>query len=231
MNISQEDAEYIVNQKLELNYLLPFSGKAKSQLSQDIFVLSETGFKKGGYFVEFGATNGVKYSNSHLLEKEFGWSGIVAEPARVWRDDLLKNRSCFIDFHCVWSRSGEVLEFNEVDAAELSTIDTFSSIDEHAETREKGVKYLVPTISLLDLLNKYNAPKVIDYLSIDTEGSEYEILKDFDFDAYKFRIITCEHNYMPIRGQIRELLMSKGYVQKYPYLSLIDDWYVLKGEV
>lgn len=228
MKITQVDLEYLANQKIELNHLLPFSGKAKSQLSQDIFVLSETGFKKGGYFVEFGATNGVRFSNSHLLEKEFGWAGIVVEPAKIWHEDLVKNRSCFIDFNCVWGSTGDFIEFNQTKNAELSTIDNFSNGDEHAKNREDGIKYLVPTISLMDLLKKYNAPKVIDYLSIDTEGSEYDILKDFDFDAYRFNIITCEHNFTPMREKICELLTSKGYVRKYPYLSLLDDWYVLE---
>jgi FkbM family methyltransferase len=227
MNLSQHDLEYLANQKIELNSVLSFHGKTKSQLSQDVFVLSETGFKRGGYFIEFGATNGVKFSNTHLLEKEFGWTGIVAEPARVWQEDLSSNRNCHIEFDCVWSKTGEALEFNEVDAAELSTIDSFSGSDEHAKTREVGNKYSVTTVSLVDMLKRYDAPKEIDYLSIDTEGSEYEILSAFDFDTYRIKIITCEHNYTPMRSKINELLTSKGYIQKYPYLSLLDDWYVL----
>jgi FkbM family methyltransferase len=201
--------------------------KAKSQLNQDMFVLSELGFKRDGYFVEFGATNGVDLSNTHLLEKEMGWTGILAEPAKIWSEDLAKNRNCHIDYDCVWSKSGEVLEFNEVNAAELSTIDTFSSVDRHAATRTSGTKYPVNTISLLDLLKKYDAPKVIDYLSIDTEGSEFEILNAFDFDAYKFKVITCEHNFTPMRDKIYDLLTSKGYTRKFTNLSKFDDWYVL----
>ena len=50
---------------------------------------------------------------------------------------------------------------------------------------KKGKKYRIKTISLEDLLLKYNAPVVIDYLSMDTEGSEYEILSAFNFDKYK----------------------------------------------
>jgi FkbM family methyltransferase len=214
------------SQKLELNYILSFSGQAKSQLSQDIFVLSETGFKRGGYFVEFGGTDGLWFSNSHLLEKKFGWDGIISEPAKIWHEALVNNRDCHIDFDCVWSKTGETLEFNEVSAAELSTIDSFSGSDEHAEARITGHKYNVNTISLVDLLKKYDAPKEIDYLSIDTEGSEYEILSAFDFDAYKIKVITCEHNYTPMREKINALLVSKGYTQRYPYLSLLDDWYV-----
>jgi FkbM family methyltransferase len=208
----------------ELNSLYD---KSKSQLGQDMFVLAELGFKRNGYFVEFGATNGVDLSNSYLLEKDFGWTGILAEPAHIWHDDLIKNRSCLIDFNCVWSKSGERLEFNQVGSAELSTIDVFSEGDEHANTRKIGNKYEVHTISLLDMLDKHDAPKEIDYLSIDTEGSEYDILSAFDFTNYQFNIITCEHNYTPMREKIYDLLTSKGYNRKFTDMSRFDDWYVL----
>jgi FkbM family methyltransferase len=203
------------------------TAKSKAQLRQDMFVLAELGFKKDGYFVEFGATNGIDLSNTYLLEKEMGWTGILAEPARVWQDALKANRNCHISFDCVWSKSHELLPFNQASAAELSTIDTFSSVDEHAQARKTGDKYEVYTVSLLDLLNKYKAPKVIDYLSIDTEGSEFDILSAFDFDAYKIKVITCEHNYTPMREKIYDLLTSKGYTRKLTNISRFDDWYVL----
>lgn len=208
------------------NEISTLASHSKSQLKQDLFVLSELNFKRDGYFVEFGATNGVDLSNSYMLEKQMGWTGIVAEPAHIWHDDLIKNRSCLLDFNCVWKESGKTLEFNEVDAAELSTINVFSGVDEHAKTRENGNKYEVNTISLIDLLEKHDAPKEIDYLSIDTEGSEFEILSAFDFDAYKIKVITCEHNYTPMREKILNLLLSKGYVRKYTEFSRFDDWYV-----
>ena len=100
--------------------------KSRAQLKQDIFVLLETGFKCGGYFVEFGATNGVDLSNSWLLEKVFGWTGILAEPATIWHDDLKQNRTAIIETRCVWSQSGVTLDFTMADAPEFSTLSTFS---------------------------------------------------------------------------------------------------------
>src|SRR5262245_11288155 len=49
--------------------LLP---KSRAQYWQDLFVLSQLNFKRNGYFVEFGATNGVSLSNSYLLERQYG---------------------------------------------------------------------------------------------------------------------------------------------------------------
>jgi len=200
--------------------------KSKSQLSQDMFVLAECGFKRDGYFVEFGATNGFDLSNTYMLEKEFNWNGILAEPAIVWHPDLVANRSSHISFDCVWSSSNQSIEFNQAGEAELSTIDSFTDLDRHAGARANGQRYRVNTISLNDLLAKFNAPTNIDYLSIDTEGSEFEILNAFDFNKYNIKVITCEHNYTSMRESIYELLTSKGYVRKYEETSCFDDWYV-----
>ena len=212
------------NEKASL--LVKYLKKSKSQLRQDLFVLTELNFKKNGYFVEFGATNGFDLSNTYLLEKEFEWTGILSEPAKCWHKNLKKNRSAKIDINCVWKDTGSNLKFNEVNIAELSTIDIFSDSDMHKEFRKKGIKYDVTTISLNDLLLKFNAPTNIDYLSIDTEGSEYLILNSFDFTQYTFSIITCEHNFSPVREQIYELLSKQGYIRKYQNLSLFEDWYV-----
>jgi len=208
---------------LKLFQLIP---KSKSQMGQDLFVLSELEFKRNGFFVEFGATNGVDLSNTFLLEKAFGWNGILAEPAKSWHNNLRNNRSSHIETDCVWRDSNSILTFNEVKYPGLSTVDSYSFTDFHQEKRKEGKKYDVKTISLIDLLAKYNAPKQIDFLSIDTEGSEYEILSNFDFDKYQFNVITCEHNFTPMREKIFLLLTQKGYVRKFQEYSKFDDWYV-----
>jgi FkbM family methyltransferase len=216
LELPHQDAEQLLK-------LLPGS---RSQLGQDLFVLSELNFKRGGFFCEFGAASGVEYSNSFLLEKEFGWSGILAEPARRWHQSLRENRNCTIETDCVWSESNSILKFNEVEFGELSTIDTYSSLDHHAPERKQGRTYDVKTISLLDLLDKHHAPKDIDFISIDTEGSELEILSKFDFDKYRFKTIAVEHNFTPQRDEIFSLLAGHGYVRKFEGASRFDDWYV-----
>jgi FkbM family methyltransferase len=152
--------------------------------------------------------------------------GILAEPAKVWHADLKINRSASVDFDCVWSKSGEVINFTVAPEAEYSTISSFTQKDSHASARNKGETYPVKTISLNDLLVRHQAPSKIDYLSIDTEGSELEILEAFDFEKYAISVITCEHNFSSQRPKIYDLLISKGFIRVFEGFSRWDDWYV-----
>ncbi len=204
------------------NRCLDLLDRSHSQLRQDLFALARVDFKQGGFFVEFGATDGVDLNNTWLMEKDFGWSGILAEPARGWHDDLKANRSCTIDTRCVWRASGENLSFTEAPRGENSAISSFVK----PSRKLRGQSYEVETISLGDLLAAHDAPDVIDYVSIDTEGSEFDILKALDFDRWSFRVMTVEHNFAPQRDDIHRLLTGKGYTRVLEQASRFDDWYV-----
>jgi FkbM family methyltransferase len=206
---------------------LDLISSSKGQIFQDIFVLLALDEKSGGFFVEFGATDGVTGSNTWLLEKRFGWRGILAEPATVWHPRLREARGCVISDLCVWRESGHRLIFNEAPDAGFSTLEAFSDSDSHAPQRVAGKRYEVETISLNDLLQSSRAPTIIDYLSIDTEGSEFDILNSFDFDRWDVSIITVEHNTdFAKRSAILKLLTSHGYCNVLTSLSQYDDWYV-----
>jgi FkbM family methyltransferase len=200
--------------------------RSTSQLGQDVLALSVSGLRDKGFFVEFGATDGIKLSNTFLLEKDFGWIGILCEPAKVWHSDLTSNRSSSIDTRCVSSDSNSVVDFAEAPEAELSTMFEFRDQDSHINSRKESSVYQVKTVSLRDLLITHNAPTKIDFLSIDTEGSEYLILKDFDFTEYKFGLICVEHNHTPNQERIYQLLTANGYKRIHTELSQWDDWYV-----
>ena len=164
-------------------------------------------------------------SNTYTLENELQWTGTLAEPDVQWFDSLKKNRpKANIITKCVWKKSGEILKF--IDAEGLSTISLYNNKDMYQNIRNGKKEFNVETITLHEMLVKHNAPKRIDYLSIDTEGSEFDILKAHDFSKYTFDVITCEHNYTSNRKKIYDLLTEKGYKRKYENLSLVDDWYV-----
>jgi len=219
------------------NLIAPFLPYSRAQLGQDLFALSFAGTTKPSFFVEFGATDGEQLSNTWMLEKILNWDGILAEPAKVWHDSLVKNRSCNIDFNCVAGTSGRRFRFLEVDSGSISSPE-LSGIENYARNGDwassirfaKSRSYEVNTISLNDLLEKYNAPFEIQFLSIDTEGSELDILKGFDFSRRKIQSICVEHNYVEkSRNLIRSLLLDNGYKRVYERLSKWDDWYILRN--
>lgn len=195
-----------------------------SQLGQDLWVLEKTAYKRDGYFVEFGASDGILLSNTYLLEKEFSWNGICAEPNEKAFEQLQKNRRCIVSNACIGNRTGEKVTFILADA--YGGIERHSDNDKFKDTREAykyaGFTAEMTTISLDDFLKKHDAPQVIDYISIDTEGSEYDILKDFPFENWELRLLTIEHNYSSMRQPIRQLLEKHGYQCQE---SDFDDWY------
>jgi FkbM family methyltransferase len=159
-----------------------------------------------------------------MLEKKFSWSGILAEPGKNWHNKLSANRSCKIDFRCISDVSGKQIAFYESDSPELSTISGLEKSD--SNIRKLKDSYSVETVSLNDLLSHHKAPKVIDFLSIDTEGSELSILENFNFENYKFAIIVCEHNFTQNREKIFNLLTSNGYKRVWHEFTQFDDWYI-----
>lgn len=155
-------------------------------------------------------------SNTYLLEIQYKWKGICCEPIPNRFSKLQKNRPNSICYNeAVYNQSGLTLTFDIANQYDL-----LSGISEHIDRHKTTVDSSktitkVKTISLLDALDNANAPLFIEYMSLDTEGSEFEILKNFDFNKYTFGLIDVEHNFVePRRTEIKNLLLSKGYIYK-----------------
>lgn len=207
--------------------------RSYAQLLQDLWVLYMTNEVHNGYFVEFGACDGHLLSNTLLLENEYGWNGILAEPNIFWHEKLNQRKNAYISKKCVYSKSNMKIDFLATSIPELSRINQIIPNDIHESNgnRLKSKIIQAKTISLNDLLVEANAPKIIDYLSIDTEGSEYIILHSFDFKNYKIKLITIEDaGEKNKREAIYNLLTSKGYLRWHQEVSKWDDWYYLAGE-
>lgn len=189
---------------------------SQSQLGQDIEVLKFYDNKYDGFFVEIGASDGINLSNTYLLESQYKWKGICCEVIPKNFEKLIKNRPNSICYNeAVYNNTGLTVTFYISNKNNLlSGIANY--IDRHKSTVDSNKTCIrVQTISLLDVLNNANAPSFIEYMSLDTEGSEFEILKNFDFEKYTFGLIDVEHNFVePRRSEIKNLLLSKGYLYK-----------------
>lgn len=212
----------IASSEDELRSGMTWCSKSRSQLGQDLFALLCSNFKVGGFFIEVGATDGVSLSNTFLLENSFGWSGLLVEPEKSWHSQLKQNRKVSVDTRALWSRSDDELEF--VSDGVLSSLSLSGNRDMHVR---QGPTSTVKTVTLEQLVLDHNCPTVIDYLSIDTEGSELEILRGLPGPEFVIRSISVEHNYSASRIEIFKLLTEAGYVRVAPDISKFDDFYIL----
>ncbi|MEP3266517.1 MAG: FkbM family methyltransferase [Hyphomicrobiales bacterium] len=199
--------------------------QSQSQLLQDIVCVLVNHSKNDGYFVEVGVGDGVNISNTYLLEKQFGWNGLLVEPSKAFHKNITAQRQAILDKRAAASSSGEILEFEE--DTERGEFSKLVSSGKGEKTNKKALYYEVETATLTEILKQHNAPSHIDYMSIDTEGTEVDILAGLDLDHYTIGLFTIEHNYRPeTLAALRELLEPKGYHQIYPTLSRYDIWYV-----
>ena len=185
----------------------------KSQYSQDRY-LNRTFFhnKRNGVFVDIGAYTGLANSNTWYYEKKLGWSGICIEPSLSSYEKLVENRSCICIHGAIAPEEGKVL-FREVKGG----LGTLSGIESKYDPRQKEKWRLdereyelieVNTYRLNDLLEKHNI-RYIDFLSLDTEGGELEILKSIDFEQFYIYTIAVENNFDS--KEFREFLEGKGF--------------------
>ena len=170
-----------------------------SQYGQDRWAFDLLGRPAHGVFLDIGANDGVTLSNTLWFEEQ-GWTGICVEPHPEIFERLQASRRCHLVNACIADTNGQV-RFMAVEGAGhmLSGIESFFDerhvrrIDETL-AREGGSKRSIEieTLSPVTLLQRFSLD-AIDYLSIDTEGCELEILKNFNFDATPVRLIGVEN--------------------------------------
>lgn len=175
--------------------------------------------------MEFGATNGRALSNTCLLEEEYGWTGILAEPNPVWHAALKANRpASIIDTRCVYTHTGAFVDFCAAADAEFGTMVAHLE-DGNQLVRASQNVIEVKTVSLSDLLIEHRAPHEIDFMSIDTEGSELEIIRAFDFTRWDVRNIAVEHNFRDDEAKLDAVMAGNGYRRVFKEYSRWDGWY------
>ena len=216
-----------------INFLKRSKSRNFSQLLQDLFAsfIIDENFSKT--FLEFGATDGISLSNTYILENELQWTGTLAEPDVQWFDSLKKNRPrSNIITKCIWKKTGEKMNFFSSEKGVFSTLDDFrysdkESLPENTSARNKnGKNFEVETISLNEVIkNEFNDVSP-SYISVDTEGSEFEILKTFNFSKYHPIVFTIEHNFTELQKKIDKLMTQNGYLRVFRHLTAFDAWYV-----
>lgn len=183
-----------------------------SHIGQDAWVAQCLRFKRNGFFLDFGAFDGRTISNTLALEESLGWKGICVEPNPHYFPDLCRCRSSINVNVALWPQSRQRLRF--IDAHGLSSLESFKNADANANRRSNATRSTieVDTLNPNELLTRFSAPQLIDYLSLDVEGAEMEILQALDLTFYSIALMTVEHNHqLEHQRQIRAYLASFGY--------------------
>jgi FkbM family methyltransferase len=184
-----------------------------SQVGQDKWVCETLNYKRFGYFLDIGAFDGIQISNTYYLERYLLWDGICVEAGKDNFQNLVNNRLCKCINKAVWSSNG-IVGFNENW--------TVGGIEQGG--------YEIESITIDKLLRDNNCPKDIDYISLDVEGAEYDVLTCFPFGEYKVKLWTIEHNAFSDEGVMRDKIRSLMDLNGYRLVTSpeFEDWYVDK---
>lgn len=191
--------------------------KYYSQLGQDKFVDEYFKNKTNGFYVDIGAGDGIGCSNTKFFESFRNWNGICIEPGPNEFKKLTVNRKSININVCVSNYDGES-EYTYIEgyAGMLSGLSEYYN-KEHEERINKEInqyggiisKIKTPVCKLQTILDEYSTYEV-DYCSIDTEGSELQIIQSIDFDKTNIKIFSIENNYK--NNNIQKYLESKNYI-------------------
>jgi len=176
-----------------LRHVLMRQGYA--QHGEDKFLLRYFQNKPNGLFIDIGANNPVLLSSTFLLY-QLGWSGIVVDPIR--RYEILHRRYRPRDYflNAAAGSSDQPMLFHEM------IPDVFSTFDFEQARKLQGAgalllnSYSVPVVSLASILQRF-CPREIDFLSIDAEGCDHDVLQSNDWNKYRPLLIGCEVDKWP----------------------------------
>ncbi|MEI0607955.1 FkbM family methyltransferase [Brachyspira pulli] len=172
----------------------------QSEIEQDFISYLVFSGKKKGFFIDIGANDGIRISNTYFFEK-LGWSGICIEANPTIYEQLQKNRNC--DLYNV-----AILD-KKMDNVKLVNYEGHSLMAKVDMSGSNESSINIKSITFDELMNNYKNITSIDLLSIDVEGFELNILKTIDFNKYDIKLIIVENN--EEEGILKEYMKSKGY--------------------
>ena len=177
--------------------------------------------KDDGYFIEIGANDGVSQSNTYLLELKKNWKGILIEPSPNKFFECVRNRSNRNKFYCnacvsfdykdkyVPIKYSNLMSIsNGLETDLINKEEHFNSSLKFLDKNEKIIEFGAVAKTLTEILQQSNAPKNIDFFSLDVEGSEISVLRGIDFNEYQIKYILVECRDIE---KMNKFLTSKNY--------------------
>lgn len=199
--------------------------KYHSQYNQDR-TLNELINQRRGFFIDIGAYDGINFSNSYFFETELDWNGICIEPLPNIFKNLQNNRKCILE-NCAISDIEETLDFVSIEGLGASG-EMLSGFNRQGHAKSLGRPHEIIKVDCFRLdriLDKHNI-KYADFCSIDTEGTELNVIKSINWDNYLIEYICVEKNNN--EQKIMDYLKPYGYVRVNTILPLSGDMLLKK---
>jgi hypothetical protein len=217
MSASKEDLRDLAILAKGYSLIFMRMGCVHSQLGQEAFVVGMTDGAENLKYLELGAFDPQLLSNTATLRNSFNWTGLSVDP----------NPEVLEKFKSAKLESGFLnVGVAGKDVSAILIKDGALSYTQPVLDLEIQNSELIQLVSIKKIVENLSS---IDYLSIDIEGGELEVLTEFPFERIKPSIITVEHNFREKDlANIRELLCSKGYRPFLPNRTDFESWYVLE---
>lgn len=196
---------------------MPYASQSKQDELMESLVFK--GFRNG-FFVNIGAWDGLCFDNTLFFETERNWTGINIEPLPKLYAALVQNRPACKNLNLAISDRDGSAEFLAIDGHPGMLSGLTENYDERhlariaKETAEQKAttEVIHVPVKRLDTLFKEHDVRRVHYLSIDAEGSEFNILRSIDFSTTFVDVIDFEKNgYGDRLPEILPYLESKGY--------------------
>ena len=225
-HLSQEVASITIGEIWQKGAVAP-DKQFYSQVGQDEWLYEYFAGKTSGIFVDVGAHDGVSLSNTYLLEREYNWSGLLIEPQQRHHRNLYLNRKSTVIPYCAYNQT-TMMRFVQVSESDktsdvvggadmLSGLETtyksgwYSWTDDLKQRFDTSRRVItVPCYHIQELLDE-NEIRHIDYMSIDTEGSEMDIIRAIDFSRVSISVIHVECPDYDNRVETYNFLTTLGY--------------------
>jgi FkbM family methyltransferase len=212
-----DDRESMIKMCLkDLNNIKEEYSPSRAQFGQDLWALEYHNHKRDGTYLEIGVHDGEKENNTVMMDQEYGWRGVCIDP-------MMKNmekRSCQQFNVALGSEPGEA-DFRYGDGSfdkgdqGLSGLDKFATSDDNKQWKDAVSNFKIKKVQVRtpeDVFKEANLPSTIDYMSLDVEGAEMDILRSFPFDKYCVKYATIEtNNDKEKEKEMEEFMTQRGY--------------------
>lgn len=180
--------------------------KFKSAGDEDKFIIDFFKNKKNGYLVDIACACPISGSLSFKLLNEYNWNGILVEPSLFHKENI---ESCYGDVDGVYFYNGAIHQTEkEITLHQPKNHNDvgWASLNEQHVIHMDHISYQVNCLTINNLLSKYNAPNKIDFINLDIEGSEHQVLNYLNYEKYDVKLFCIENG-----RNYESLMIEKGY--------------------